>query len=138
MRLRKLIAAAGVSTAVAGLGLVNAGQASAFGADCAGNTHAVCLYYNDSAHGYGAYFMQTGDIPDYTGYTFQAGLNGAAGAGVAVKGHVAAVDNWYGGTFIFYFSNNYNCSVACQAIPPWSRVDLNTSLKNTNASGRFN
>ncbi|MFG2692725.1 hypothetical protein [Kitasatospora sp. NPDC048407] len=138
MRLRKLIAAAGVATTVAGLGLVNAGQASAFSADCAGNTHAVCLYYNDSAHGYGAYFMQTGDLPGYTGYTFRSGLNGTAGAGVAVKDHTSAVDSWYGGNFTFYYGGGYNCSIACQVIPPWSRVDLYTSLKNSNGSGQFN
>ncbi|MFJ5921397.1 hypothetical protein ACIQF6_02195 [Kitasatospora sp. NPDC092948] len=137
MRLRKLIAAAGVATTVAGFGLVSAGQASAFDADCAGNTHAVCLYYNTSANGYGAYFKQTADTPDYGNSVFTAGLNGTAGAGALVWNHVKSVNSWYGGTFVIYFgSGAYNCSVGCMSVAPWATVDVNLPMNST-ISTRF-
>lgn len=138
MRIRKLLAAAGVAAAVATTGLVTAGDASAINYDCSGNTHAVCLYYNSSAYGYGAYFKQTGNISDYAGHYFQAGNNGSAGAGVSVKNNAAAVDSWYSGNFVVYYNSGYNCSFACQTIPAWATVDLNGSLKNNDASGSFN
>ncbi|MFI9789085.1 hypothetical protein ACIHEI_37055 [Kitasatospora sp. NPDC051984] len=135
MRLRKLIAAAGIATTVAGFGLVNAGEASAFTVDCSANN--ACLYYNSSAYGYGAYYEQVYNTPDYAGLTFRAGHNGSSGAGVAVKNHAAAVDNRYGVSFTVYYNSNYNCSVACQVIPANARVDLNASVKNNNASGSW-
>ncbi|MFJ8439477.1 hypothetical protein [Kitasatospora griseola] len=139
MRLRKLIAAAGIATTVAGFGLASAGDASAFSADCQGNSHAICLYYNSSSYGYGAYFKQTGNISDYSGYTFSSGLNGSAGAGAAVKNGAAAIDSWYGGNFVVYYNSGYNCSFACQTVSGFAPVtDLNGSLKNNNASGSFN
>jgi len=131
MRLRKLIAAAGVAATVAGFGLVSAGQASAFNADCAGNTHAVCFYYNSSANGYGAYFKQTGDIVDYAGFYFTAGLNGSAGAGAPVRNNMKAVNSWYGGTFMIYFGSGTNCTISCIAVPPWATVDLNLPVNST-------
>ncbi|MFG2692726.1 hypothetical protein [Kitasatospora sp. NPDC048407] len=135
MRLRKLIAAAGIATTVAGFGLVNAGEASAFSVDC--SNYNACLYYNSAAYGYGAYYEQQPNIPDYAGLTFRAGNNGSSGAGVAVKNHAAAVDNRWIGNFTIYYNSNYNCSVACQTIGANTRVDLNASVKNNNASGSF-
>ncbi|MFJ5921399.1 hypothetical protein ACIQF6_02205 [Kitasatospora sp. NPDC092948] len=136
MRLRKLVAAAAVATTVAGLGLASAGEASAITADCYGS-HMVCLYYNSSGNGYNAVFMQTGNISDYANSYFQSSRNGGTGSGTSVKNNAAAVDSWYSGTFIVYYNSGYNCAVACQNIPAWSTVDLNSALKNNNASGLF-
>jgi len=137
MRIRKLLAAAGVAAAVATTGLATADTASAINYDCSGETHAVCLYFNSSAYGYGAYFQQSGDIHDYGAYWFQPGLNGSNGVGNTVKNHAAAVDSWYGGNFVVYYNSWYDCRYACQTIPAWKTVDLNSTLKNNNASGAF-
>ncbi|MFJ5921398.1 hypothetical protein ACIQF6_02200 [Kitasatospora sp. NPDC092948] len=136
MRLRKLIAAAGVAGTVAGLGLVPAGEASAVTADCSGSQF-VCLYYQVPAGGYGATFKQTFSIPDYAPYVF-TGPSGSAGVGVSVRNHVGAVDSWYSGTFTIYYNTGYICAVACQSVPAMATVDLNSALKNNNASGALN
>ncbi|MFD9130520.1 hypothetical protein [Kitasatospora sp. NPDC059571] len=140
MRIRKLLAAAAVAGTVATAGLATAGSASAAvpNYDCSG-THEVCVYYNSSGAGYGAYFRQTGNISDYAGHYFSAGRNGSSGAGVSVKNNAASVDSWYDGTFtVYYNSGTKNCSYACQNIPAWSTTDLNGALKNNNAAGFFN
>ena len=138
MRFRKLIAAAGVAATVAGFGLVSGGQASAITADCSGSEF-VCLIYQLPAGEFGgaATFKQTFSIPDYTGYYFTAGPNGSTGAGAPVKNHVGTVESWYSGTFTIYYSTGYNCALACQTVPAWATVNLNSSLKNNNASGKF-
>ncbi|MFJ5921396.1 hypothetical protein ACIQF6_02190 [Kitasatospora sp. NPDC092948] len=136
MRLRKLIAAAGVATTVAGFGLVSAGQASAIIADCSGS-HSVCLYYNPSTYGYGAVIKQGFDMPDYTNYYFSPSNNGSGGAGVPAKNNASAVDSWYGGTFTIYFSPNFSCSVGCVTIPAWATMDLTGAANDHNASGAF-
>ncbi|WP_230396292.1 hypothetical protein [Streptomyces blattellae] len=135
MRIRKLIAATAVAGGALTAGLVTASPASAaINYDCA--TGEVCLYYNSSSYGYGAVYVQYDRIPNYQGYFFSQGRNGSSGAGVEVKNHAAAVDSWIGSTFRVYYNSNYNCSVACQDIPAYATRDLNSSVKNNNASGR--
>ncbi|MDH6120700.1 hypothetical protein [Kitasatospora sp. GAS204B] len=142
MRIRKLLAAAALAGTVATGALATAGTASAstIQYDCNSSQAMVCLYYNSSNYGYGAYFEQTGNISDYgTNTKFVAGHNGSSGAGTLVKNHAAAVDSWYSGTFTVYYNSGYeNCSYACQPIPAWQTVDLNTTLKNNDAAGFFN
>ncbi|GAA5021165.1 hypothetical protein [Kitasatospora paranensis] len=137
MRIRKLISAVAVAGAVATAGLATAGNASAFTADCHGGQ--VCLYYNSSAYGYGAVYIQNTSIDNYAdgNLKFSSGHNGSAGSGVAVKNNAAAVDNHWYGTFNVYYNSNMDCSVACQPIPMNTRRDLNSALKNNNASGEF-
>ncbi|MEV7179382.1 hypothetical protein [Kitasatospora sp. NPDC093679] len=135
MAIRKFISAALVAGTVVTAGLASAGSASAFTADCHGGQ--VCLYYNSSAHGYGAVYVQNTTVDNYAGLTFKAGKNGSSGAGVAVKNNAAAVDNHWYGTFNVYYNSGLDCSVACQAIPMDTRRDLNSQLKNNNASGEF-
>ncbi|MFD0569406.1 hypothetical protein ACFQ0T_09180 [Kitasatospora gansuensis] len=80
MRVKKLIAAAAVGSVLA-TGLATGAPASAAPApayDC--TTGQVCLYYNSSSYGYGAYFMQESPIGNYTGSYFKAGKNGSSGA----------------------------------------------------------
>jgi hypothetical protein len=138
MRIRKLIAATAVAGGALSAGFVTAAPASAAAEaieyDCA--TGEVCLYYNSDAYNYGAVYVQYDKIPDYAGRYFSAGRNGSAGAGVAVKNHAAAVDSWIGSTFRVYYNSNYSCSVACQDIPAYYTRDLNSQLKNNNASGK--
>ncbi|MFJ4685930.1 hypothetical protein [Streptomyces sp. NPDC088789] len=136
MRIRKLMAttlAGGALTA--GLAMATATPAAAaIQYDCA--TGEVCLYYNSSAYGYGAVYVQYDRIPNYSGYYFSSGRNGSAGAGSVVKNQAAAVDSWISSTFRVYYNSSYSCSVACQDIPSYYTQDLNSSLKNQNASGR--
>ncbi|WP_234443562.1 hypothetical protein [Streptomyces sp. NRRL B-24484] len=135
MAIRKFISAALVAGTVVTAGLASAGSASALTADCQGGQ--VCLYYNSSAHGYGAVYIETTSIENYAGLTFKAGKNGSAGAGVAVKNNAAAVDNHWYGTFNVFYNSGWDCSVACQPIPMNTHRDLNAQLKNNNASGEL-
>lgn len=135
MRVRKVLAAGFVAlSAVVG----TAGTASAdpaFG-DCLFDQ--VCLHYNSSSYGYGAYYAQGGNIADYSGRSFKSGVNGSAGAGVSVKNNAAAVDNR--GTprnFYLYYNSNYDCSVACVTVSPGHVINLSATMKNNNASGKL-
>jgi len=135
MRIRKLIAATAVAGGALTAGLATAAPASAaIDFDCA--TGEVCLYYNSSSYGYGAVYVQYDKVPDYAGKYFSSGRNGSSGAGVEVKNHAAAVDSWISSNFRVYYNRGYSCSVACQTIPSYGTVDLNSSLKNNNASGQ--
>ncbi|MEU0423747.1 hypothetical protein ABZ235_09000 [Streptomyces canus] len=135
MRIRKLIAATAVAGGALSAGLATAAPASAaINYDCA--TGEVCLYFNSSSYGYGAVYVQYDKVPDYQGRYFSSGRNGSAGAGVEVKNHAAAVDSWISSNFRVYYNSGYSCSVACQTIPSYATVNLNSSLKNNNASGQ--
>ncbi|WP_239081094.1 hypothetical protein [Streptomyces coelicoflavus] len=138
MRIRKLIAATAVAGGVLTAGPLTAAPASAAPAsidyDCA--TGEVCLYYNSEAYGYGAVYVQYDKVPNYQYRYFSSGRNGGSGAGVEVKNHAAAVDSWISSTFRVYYNSNYNCNVACQDIPGYYTLDLNSRLKNNNASGQ--
>ncbi|MER6391621.1 hypothetical protein ACFXEL_35220 [Streptomyces sp. NPDC059382] len=139
MRIRKLLSAAAVAGTVLTAGLATAGTASAGTlGDCQGWTPAaVCLYYNSSSNSYGAVYHQQSSISDYSSVTFTEGAWGNAGAGTVVKNHAAAVDSYYGGTFTVYYNSGYNCSYACQNVPAYGTANLNSTMKNNNASGRF-
>jgi hypothetical protein len=135
MRIRKLIAATAVAGGALTAGLVTAAPASAaINYDC--GEGEVCLYYNSSSYGYGAVYVQYDKVRDYAGRYFSSGRNGSAGAGVEVKNHAAAVDSWISSNFRVYYNSGYSCAVACQTISPYATVDLNSTLKNNNASGQ--
>ncbi|MEV7979386.1 hypothetical protein [Streptomyces sp. NPDC086519] len=135
MGMNKLLAA-GLVTGTALVAALATTPASANpAADC--SSGQVCLYYNSSAYGYGAVYKQSADISDYAGYTFKAGNNGSAGAGLSVKNHAAAVDSWYNGLFVIYYNSNYGCSVECFLVGANKTLDLSSQIKNNNASGRF-
>ncbi|MFE2041973.1 hypothetical protein ACFXAZ_13780 [Streptomyces sp. NPDC059477] len=134
MRIRKLTATALAGGALA-VGLATASPAAAaIEYDC--GSGEVCLYYNSSDYGYGAVYVQYARIPDYAGFYFSTGRNGSSGAGREVKNQAAAVDSWISTKFRVYYNSNYNCTVACQDIPAYGTRDLNSSLKNQNASGK--
>ncbi|MFF0160254.1 hypothetical protein ACFYRY_22365 [Streptomyces sp. NPDC005263] len=131
MRIRTLVAAGAVALAGFGVSLGTAGSASAAESCTSGY---ACLYYNSDYKG--AFYRQYFDIPDYANYYFSASAAGSAGAGVAVKNNTASVDNWdFDWGIREYFNRNY--AGASQAIPAGGAANLNATLKNDNASGRF-
>ncbi|MEU0971434.1 hypothetical protein ABZ357_40800 [Streptomyces sp. NPDC005917] len=105
----------------------------------------VCLYYHSSAFvnnhippNYGAVFKTASNIANYDGWIFSAGNNGSDGAGQSVKNNAAFVDNeWSLRAYRVYYNSNYNCSVACQDIAARGVADLNSTMHNNNASGKF-
>lgn len=150
MRINRTAAVAVAAIGLVGTGLAMAPVASAApskpaaaakpavvppGHDCTAGF--VCLYYNSSAYGWGAVFATAAPISDYKNWQFYAGKNGSAGAGLSVKNHAASVDSWGNSTFRIYYNSGYSCAVACQDIPAQGSADLNSSLKNNNASGKF-
>lgn len=131
MRVRTLVTAGGLALAGFGVALGTAGTASA--AEYCTSGYA-CLYYNSDYKG--AFYRQYFDIPNYANYYFSASAAGSAGAGTSVKNNTASVDNW---DFTFgireYYNSNY--AGASQAIPAGGAANLNATLKNDNASGKF-
>ncbi|KJK39161.1 hypothetical protein UK15_14620 [Streptomyces variegatus] len=134
MRFKRVVSTSAVLGGVLAAGLVTAPPAAAVASDC--KSGEVCLYYNSSSYDFGAVFIQRYDVADYSGRYFSSGYHGSAGSGTVVKNHAAAVDSWQPYKFVVYYNSSYNCSVACQTILPWESKDLNSSLKNNNASGR--
>lgn len=135
MRFKRLISTGAVLGGAVTASFVVAPSASAATPDC--KSGEICLYYNSSSYGFGSVFIQRYDIPDYAGSYFSSGYYGNSGSGTVVKNHAAAVDSWQPYKFVVYYNSNYGCSVACQTILPWEAKDLNSSLKNNNASGRL-
>ncbi|WP_327678216.1 hypothetical protein [Kitasatospora sp. NBC_00458] len=140
MKLKRTTAAGAVALAVAGAGLAAAPQASATSIDC--HRYSACLYYNSSSHGYGAYFEQTYDIPNYTPanqvpYKFGPGAFGSSGAGVNVKNHAAYVDNWHPySSFTVYEFSAGGGSGRVDWIAAYGDADLTVTHDN-NAAGKF-
>ncbi|MEV4425286.1 peptidase inhibitor family I36 protein [Streptomyces sp. R-07] len=133
MNVKRLIAATGVALAVAGSTLTFAAPANAV-IGCA-DFHA-CLYYNSDYKG--AMYKQEYDTPDYAGRYFEASLAGSNGAGVEVKNNAASVDNWDRLSRIrIYYNSNYNGNYAYQTIAADGKANLNSTMKNNNASGKF-
>lgn len=133
MRIRNLAVAGTVALAGLGTGLATAGPAGAADGEYCTSGYA-CLYYNSDYSG--AFYRQYFDIPNYAGYYFSTSAAGSAGAGTAVKNNTASVDNWdfYNGIRMYY---NSNYAGASQAIGAGGQANLNATLKNENASGKF-
>lgn len=140
MRITRAAAVGVAAAGLVGMGLAAAPVASAAPAaaparDC--SSGFACLYYNSSSNGYGAVFATAANISDYNIWYFSAGKNGSSGAGVVVKNNAAYVDNRSDQTYRVYYNSGYSCAVACQDIPAEGGANLNASLKNNNASGKF-
>ncbi|WP_046263037.1 hypothetical protein [Streptomyces sp. WM6386] len=150
---RKLLSIAAVSLSIFGVNAASMGAAQAqvptactVGVNCppySCETGEACLYYNSIENGLNGIFKQHGDIADYrysaTGQAlaFQISNYGGEGANQPVKNNAAAVWNRSDHRFGVFYNSSYNCSVACQSIPSLVRVNLNSSLKNNNASGYY-
>jgi murein DD-endopeptidase MepM/ murein hydrolase activator NlpD len=89
-----------------------------------------CLYYNSDRTGSLSDF--TGSIADYGTYKFKSA---GAGQGQLVKNNAASVRNLTFGAVTVFYNSNYAGS--SQTIAPGAAVNLNTTLKNQNASHRF-
>ncbi|MEV6978482.1 hypothetical protein [Kitasatospora sp. NPDC093806] len=136
MNLKRVTGAGVALFAAIGLGVAVAPQASALDGDCHwGN---ACLYYNSSGHGYGAFFEQQGDIPNYKDlYRFAAGAHGSNGAGVFVKNHAAYADNWnYTSSFTVYEFSANGGSGRVDWIARYGEADLTVTHDN-NAAAKF-
>ncbi|MEV6245900.1 peptidase inhibitor family I36 protein [Streptomyces sp. NPDC051742] len=133
MNIKRLVASSGIALALTGSMLTFAAPANAvIGCE---DFHA-CLYYNSDYQG--AMYKQEYDTPDYAGRYFEASLAGSNGAGVVVKNNAASVDNWDRLSRIrIYYNSNYNGSYAYQTIAANGKANLNSTMKNNNASGKF-
>jgi len=90
-----------------------------------------CLYYNSYQQGSVSDFA--GSISDYgSTYVFKGP---GAGQGTRVKNEAASVWNRTFGSVRVYYNSGY--SGANQAIAPGAKVNLNSTLKNQNASHKF-
>lgn len=106
-------------------------QAAARDGKCA--TGEFCYSYNSGFKGSVSDFK--GNVADYGAkqpgcYEFKSK---GAGKGVCVKNHAAAVWNRTSNTAYVYFNSNYG-TARVQAIPAGVKVNLNSKLKNNNAS----
>jgi len=97
----------------------------------------ACLFYNSIENGLNGIFKQDYAIFDYAPFGFQLSTygNGVDGRGKTVKNNAAAAWNRTNQRFGIYYNSNLSCAVACQLVPSLARVNLNSSLKNNNASG---
>ncbi|WP_409470950.1 peptidase inhibitor family I36 protein [Streptomyces sp. HC307] len=134
MKAKYLLAAALVSTVVFTIG--SAGTAMADSAqDCP--DQSACLYYNSDLGGASA--IDNGDdIADYGTWKFyytQSGTGGQNGYLQYVKNNAASISsgNDPGGYRVYY---NSNYAGVYQTIGGNSWANLNSQLKNENASGR--
>lgn len=90
-----------------------------------------CLYYNSYQQGSVSDFA--GSISDYgSTYVFKGP---GAGQGTRVKNGAASVWNRTFGSVRVYYNSGY--SGASQAIAPGGKLNLNSTLKNENASHKF-
>ncbi|MER6999105.1 peptidase inhibitor family I36 protein [Streptomyces sp. NPDC000410] len=135
MQFKRFAAVGATVLAIAGAGLATAAPANA-AAGCP--SQAACLFYNSDFEG--AIFSQTGGIANYDGYKFvtSAYPNGGSGAGQGVKNNAASVNNNNTSkSFRVYYNSNYGTSYAYQTFGAWTAGNLNSTMKNNNASGRF-
>ncbi|MGO4343679.1 peptidase inhibitor family I36 protein [Phycicoccus sp. Soil748] len=127
-----LAAAAALAAPMLGIGVSSASAATRDGA-C--NDGEFCYYYNSDQAGSVSDFG--GSIGDYGTtqpdcYDFKGAGNGK---GVCVKNNAASVWNRSSKTVRVYYNSNYAGSY--QDIPGGTKRNLNTTLKNNNASHQF-
>ncbi|MEV4190690.1 hypothetical protein [Streptomyces toxytricini] len=128
--MKKFTAMAAIGVSLASV-LALAPSASASGDGNCGKRD-TCFYYNSNLGG------ALVDIDDCWGYnhanfTF---IGPGAGAGINLKNNAASAANFsdYNPHFVYYNSNQQGPR---QEIAPWSRANLNSTLKNNNASSIF-
>ncbi|MFF0294550.1 CHAP domain-containing protein [Kitasatospora sp. NPDC004615] len=134
--IRTTLAVAGTALAMA-LPLVGATSGTAFAASRDGVCDAgeFCYYYNSDNAGSISDF--SGSLGDYGAtqpscYEFKGAGNGQ---GVCVKNNAASVWNRTGQTVRVYYNSNFGG--ASQDFAPGAKGNLNTTLKNNNASHQF-
>ncbi len=129
------LTAASAALAVGGVVLAAASPASAAGRDGVCQTGEFCYYFNSNNKGSVSDF--TGSVANYANkqpscYDFKGPGNGK---GKCIKNEAASVWNRSSKTVRVYFNSNYGG--AYQDFRPGARGNLETGLKNQNASHRF-
>lgn len=128
---KRLVYAGFAGTLVTATLVVTAPTAQAAAQDGVCQAGEFCLYYNSYQQGSVSDF--TGSISDYgTTYVFKGP---GAGQGSRVKNSAASVWNRTFGSVRVYYNSGY--SGASQAIAPGAKANLNSTLKNQNASHRI-
>ncbi|MFJ2766713.1 peptidase inhibitor family I36 protein [Streptomyces sp. NPDC087300] len=139
MYLKRSMVAAVVALAAAGSGLALSAPASAAtaaptAASC--SSGYACLFYHP---GYtGAVYKQYNNDTNYGNNHFvtSTSSHGSEGAGQVVRNNAGSVDNWdFNNSITIYYSPGYGG--AHQTISAGGRANLNSSLHNNNASGKF-
>ncbi|GLW30057.1 peptidase inhibitor family I36 protein [Actinoplanes regularis] len=135
MNIRKSLAVAGAALAVATSALSFAAPASAAARDGICDSGEFCLYYNSDNEGSISDF--TGSIDDYGAeqpscYDFKGA---GSGKGLCVKNEAASVWNRSDETVRVYFNSNFAGSY--QDFAAGAKGNLNSTLKNNNASHQF-
>jgi hypothetical protein len=135
--IRRKLAASAVTGAFLFVGLaaaIPAASAAEGDGNCVSNDAGaggdLCLYYN---HGFAGARFNDPHTDNYAGWAFVAWSGGNAGAGQGVKNNAASVQNWDTGVTgdVYYNSNQQG---ARQQFAPFTAGDLNSTLKNQNAS----
>ncbi|WP_198042144.1 CHAP domain-containing protein [Kitasatospora azatica] len=134
--IRTALTVAGTALAMA-VPLIGATSAPAFaaGRDGVCDSGEFCLYYNSDQAGSVSDF--TGSVSDYGAtqpscYEFKGAGNGQ---GVCVKNNAASVWNRTGQTVRVYFNSGFGG--ASQDFAPGAKGNLNSTLKNNEASHQF-
>ncbi|GAA4991207.1 hypothetical protein [Kitasatospora paranensis] len=134
VRKSAFVAAAAVTAAVLGSGIAFADNTSSCTDSDNGAGGDACLYFNSNYAG-----ARVGDpyANNYTDsgktYTFHSWAGGSNGAGVAVKNNAASVSNWdHNLTLHIWYNSNQQGAV--QTIGVFGDANLNSTLKNENAS----
>ncbi len=127
----KKLAYAGLATTLLGATLaVSAPAHAAVAQNGVCESGEFCLYYNSDRTGSLSDF--TGSISDYGTYKFRSA---GAGQGQLVKNNAASVRNRTFGAVTVFYNSSYGGSY--QTVAPGAAVNLNTTLKNQNASHKF-
>lgn len=114
------------------LGVAAPAQAASRDGIC--DTGEFCYYYN-SGHA-GSISDHTGSLADYGStqpdcYEFKGA---GSGQGLCIKNGAASVWNRTGNTVRVYYNSGYDASYAYQDFAPGAKANLNSTLKNNNAS----
>ncbi|WP_329386277.1 hypothetical protein OG625_27410 [Streptomyces sp. NBC_01351] len=129
--MKKLTAVSAIGLSLASL-LALAPNASASGDGRCNEGRDACFHYNSG--GVGAFV----DIDDCWGYNHSnfTFIGPGNGAGQNLKNNAASVTNWTHSNphYVYYNSNQQGPR---QMIGPWITANLNSTLKNNNASSIF-
>lgn len=134
-RLIPRLTAAGAAAALGGTVLIPATAAAAAGRNGVCESGEFCYYYNSNNAGSVSDF--TGSVADYgtqqpSCYDFKGAGNGK---GVCIKNNAASVWNRSSKTVRVYYNSNYGGTY--QDFKAGAKGNLNSSLKNQNASHQF-
>jgi surface antigen len=137
-RITRALGVLGASVLSAALGVLTvAVPAQAASRDGVCNDGEFCYYYNSD---------QAGSVSDHTGSLADYGstqpdcyeFKGAgSGKGLCIKNNAASVWNRTGKTVRVYYNSDYNGSHAYQDFGAGAKKNLNSTLKNNNASHKL-